>query len=68
MSSTSSLPLSGIIRLKGVLKVFPVSKSTWWLGVKDGRYPRPVRLGPNSVGWRVEDLLPLLERGISDAT
>ncbi|WMT73863.1 AlpA family phage regulatory protein [Bradyrhizobium sp. Ash2021] len=30
----------------------PVSKSTWWQGVKDGRFPRPVKLGAKTTAWR----------------
>lgn len=37
--------------------VIPVSKSTWWQGVKSGRFPKPVKLGPRATAWRVEDTL-----------
>ena len=40
-----SLPETGFIRLPIVLHHIPVSKSTWWAGVKSGRYPKPVKLG-----------------------
>lgn len=55
------LPETGFVRLPEVLKVFPVSKSTWWAGVKDGRYPKPVKLGPKMTAWRVEDIRALIE-------
>ena len=54
------LPETGFLRLPEVLKVFPVSKSTWWAGVKDGRYPQPVKLGPKITAWRVEDVRALI--------
>lgn len=54
------LPETGFVRLPDVLKVFPVSKSTWWAGVKDGRYPKPVKLGPKMTAWRVEDIRALI--------
>ncbi|MDY0029774.1 MAG: AlpA family phage regulatory protein [Pseudobdellovibrionaceae bacterium] len=54
------LPETGFVRLPEVLKVFPVSKSTWWSGVKEGRYPRPVKLGPKITAWRVEDIRGLI--------
>lgn len=66
-----ALPHEGYARLPAVLSVYPVSRSTWWAGVKSGRYPKPVRLGPNTVAWRVEDIRRLLadclEGGISAA-
>ena len=54
------LPETGFVRLPEVLKVFPVSKSTWWAGVKDGRYPKPVKLGPKITAWRVGDIKELI--------
>ena len=54
------LPETGFVRLPEVLKVFPVSKSTWWVGVKSGRYPKPVKLGPKMTAWRVEDIRELI--------
>ena len=32
-----------LLRLKQVLEVIPVSKSSWWAGVKDGKYPASVK-------------------------
>jgi prophage regulatory protein len=54
------LPEIGFIRLPEVLKVFPVSKSSWWVGVKENRYPKPVKLGPKMTAWRVEDIRALI--------
>jgi predicted DNA-binding transcriptional regulator AlpA len=28
-----------------VLQFIPVDKSTWWRGVKDGRFPAAIKLG-----------------------
>jgi prophage regulatory protein len=58
-----SLPSTGYVRLPDVLKVFPVSKSTWWAGVKSGRYPAGVKLSARVTAWRVENILSLIERG-----
>ena len=41
--------------------IIPVCKSSWWLGVKTGRYPQPVRLGKRTVAWRASDILALVE-------
>jgi prophage regulatory protein len=56
-----ALPETGFIRLPQVLKVFPVSKSSWWAGVKDGRFPKPVKLGPKTTAWRVQDIRALID-------
>ena len=55
------LPETGFLRLPEVLKLFPVSKSTWWAGVKSGIYPKPVKLSQNITAWRVEDILALIK-------
>jgi len=54
------IPETGFVRLPEVLKVFPVSKSTWWAGVKEDRFPQPVKLGPKITAWRVEDIRALI--------
>lgn len=41
--------------------VIPISPSTWWLDVKAGRYPKPVKLGPKITAWRVEDIRAVIE-------
>lgn len=52
------------LRLRSILGPdgpIPVSKSTWWAGVKDGRFPKPVKLGPRITVWRAEDIQRLVE-------
>jgi prophage regulatory protein len=43
-------------RLPIVLEKFPVSRANWLQGVKDGRYPAPVRLSARRVAWRASDI------------
>lgn len=59
----------GLRRLKSVIGPegpIPVSRSTWWAGVKSGRFPAPVKLGPRTTAWRAEDIAKLIEDGIED--
>lgn len=53
-----------LLRLNEVLEVLPVSKSTWWEGVRTGRYPRPVKLGDRITCWRLGDIRELALRGV----
>lgn len=65
------MPILGYLRLVKILgdpsavppveAIIPVSKSKWWAGIKDGCYPKPVKLGPRTTAWRVEDILKLIE-------
>lgn len=57
-----SLPATGFVRLPVILRIFPVSKATWWDGVKSGRFPKSVKLGPRTTAWRVEDIRELIQR------
>jgi len=57
-----SLPPSGFIRLPQVLSLIPVCKSSWWQGCKSGRFPRPVKLGPRTTAWKVEDIRNLIKQ------
>ena len=68
MSIFTELPVTGFLRLSSIIAPngpIPVSKSTWWAGIKDGRFPRPVKLGSRISVWRVEDIRTLIERGTS---
>lgn len=60
-NSENSLPEIGFVRLPVILKIFPVGKSTWWQGVKDGKYPKPVRIAERAVAWEVEDIKSLIK-------
>jgi prophage regulatory protein len=45
-----------LIRIDEVLARLPISKSTWWQGVKTGRFPQPVKLGERITCWRMSDI------------
>jgi prophage regulatory protein len=65
MPNQNALIDTGFVRLSSIiapLGPIPVSKSTWWQGVKDGRFPKPVKLGVKTTAWRVEDIRDLIER------
>jgi predicted DNA-binding transcriptional regulator AlpA len=58
--ASNSLPETGYVRLPTILRVFPVSRSTWWQWVKDGKAPAGTKLGPRITAWRVEDIQALI--------
>lgn len=74
MQANPTLPETGYLRLSQIVGrpakkdrpavpgIIPVSRSTWWAGVRSGRYPQPTRaLGPRITAWRVEDIRALIE-------
>ena len=69
MSNSIDFPRTGLVRIKSILAPIgpiPVSKSTWWQGVKDGRFPQPKKLGHGTTVWNAEDIWQLIENGIPD--
>ncbi|RUR12402.1 helix-turn-helix transcriptional regulator [Legionella septentrionalis] len=64
--------LEGYLRLSQIIgnpnskppipPLIPISKSTWWAGVKTGRFPKPVKFGSRITVWRVEDIRSLIEQ------
>ncbi|MGH8592790.1 MAG: helix-turn-helix transcriptional regulator [Gammaproteobacteria bacterium] len=56
-----SLPEEGFVRLDQILAVYPVGKTSWWEGVRTGRYPQPVKLGPKTTAWRAPEIRQLIK-------
>lgn len=66
----NQLPETGFLRIKQIIgdpkaeppipPIIPVKKSCWWQMVKDGRAPKPVKLGQRVTAWRVEDIRALI--------
>lgn len=46
---------------RGIEALFPVSRSQWWQGVKDGRYPPGVKLSARCTAWRASDIQRLID-------
>jgi predicted DNA-binding transcriptional regulator AlpA len=63
----NQLPTEGFLRLnqiigsKGVPAIIPVSRSSFLQGVKDGRFPKPIKLGKRTTAWEVSKIRKLIE-------
>lgn len=72
----NALPETGYLRLYQIIgdprripavpPLVPISKSAWWAGVRSGRFPRSIKLGPRTTVWRVEDIRAILSIAGSD--
>ena len=51
MSSADTL-----LRLPEVLAIIPVSRATWYEGIKTGRFPAQVKIEPRIAAWRRSDI------------
>ena len=56
------IPKHGFLRLKQVLLLIPISKSSWWAGVKEGRFPASIKLSARTTVWSAEDIFGLVEQ------
>lgn len=54
------LPTTGFIRLPLILKLLSIGRSTWYKGLKEGRFPKGVKLSSRVIAWRVEDIRKLI--------
>ena len=69
MTTPQNLSDSALLRLpqvvgdqkRGIAPLVPVSRSTWWQWVRDGKAPKPVRIGPRCVAWRASEIRVFLD-------
>lgn len=57
-----TIPETGFVRLPQILSVIPLGKTTWWAGVKSGRFPKPIKLSEHCTAWRAEDIRELIKQ------
>ena len=72
------LPETGYLRVAQIVgdpnadppipAIIPIGKSTWWAGVRSGRFPGAVKLGPRTTAWKVEDIRAWMARADSTIT
>ena len=64
---TKTYPEIGFLRLPDIIGdrenpgIFPVSRSSWYKGIAEGRYPKPVKIGERTSAWRVEEIRKLID-------
>lgn len=71
----NQLPAVGFLRLRQIIgdqdavppipPLIPISRSSWLAGVRSGRFPAPVKLGPRTTAWRVADIIKLVNSGFT---
>ena len=57
-------PETGFLRLRQIIGPsgpIPVSKTTWWEGVRRGRFPPPIKITAGVTAWRRSDIDALVE-------
>lgn len=71
MQTSKSERATGFLRLNQIVGNFnaahpvpaliPIGRSTWWQWVRDGKAPKPVKLGKRTTAWRAADIAALIE-------
>jgi prophage regulatory protein len=58
-------PSDALVRIEKIVGpngIIPVSRSAFYQGIKEGIYPKPVRLGKRTSAWRMSELLLVIQR------
>ena len=58
MENKNNFPIEGLVRLPQILEFLTIGKSCWWQGVKDKRFPQPIKLG-RATAWRADEVRSL---------
>lgn len=45
---------------RGIPPIVPVSRSGWYAGIREGKFPAPVKLGPRVSAWKASDIRALV--------
>jgi len=60
--STERAPMTKrILRLGSVIDITGLSRSTIYLRISEGTFPKQVSLGARAIGWRQEDIQTWLD-------
>jgi len=63
----NTLPETGFLRLRQIIgdktttAIIPISRSSFLQGVREGRFPKPIKLGKRTTAWRVADIRKLID-------
>ena len=63
--NNNKFPEYGFVRLNQIIAPYgpiPLSKSTWWKGVKDGKFPKSTKLSANVTVWRADEIRALIDK------
>lgn len=65
-SKLEAFPVDGNVRAKEAAKHLRIGLSTWWLWVKQGKLPQPVRLGSRTSVWKASVVRDIAENGFKE--
>ena len=60
--TTTPTPHDSLLRVPAIANRMGVSRSYWWKGVKDGKFPQGIKLSARVTVWRASDIDALIAR------
>ncbi len=63
--SDNLLETTAFLRVNQIVKILSISRSHWWQGVKEKKFPAGIKLSPKVVVWKTSDIRALIERACS---
>ena len=54
--------MSNFLRIKDVMKMTGIAKSTIWLWVSEGKFPKPIKLSPRITIWKENEIAEWMSR------
>ena len=55
-----------LLRLNQILQILPLSRATWWSGIRRGVFPKGIKLGAKMTAWRLSDIIALAQTGTGE--
>src|SRR4051794_13861104 len=43
-------------------QLIPISKTSWWEGVRSGHFPKPIKIGPRTTAWEIGPIRALVQQ------
>lgn len=57
----NAFPTEGFVRLPQILSFLSISKSCFYKGIREGRFPQPVKLTVRTSAWRASEIRKIVE-------
>jgi len=50
-----------LYRIQTVLELIPISRASFYNGIRAGKYPQPIKIGPRTSVWRARQIHALID-------
>ena len=57
-----------LIKDRECCELLSISRTSWWVGVRNGLYPKQIRLGERTSRWKLSEVMAIIENGAGDSS